>query len=246
MGRVALHLLGRMALKGYCTVYVTCLILPRSQISYGGMRLTIILLLGLMFNGCLFKDDIEEGPGCSNTCTYANDGVCDDGGPGSVYSLCPCGTDCSDCGTRSSSDCNTTGGGGTGGGGTGGGGGNSTTYNLVITRSNYHCATTAGTYFETCSGTAIIQLRETNGGIILNNGVLDYCGAGYEGPLSSVNPPYCNSPNTLFVPNLVFGRSYTMTRTCEGFNGTYTKTRTFTVTSTNSPGPDGCYPQNAP
>jgi len=209
------------------------------------MRLLLLLLLGLMLNGCLLKDDIEEGPGCSNTCQYANDSVCDDGGPGAVYSLCPCGTDCSDCGTRNSSDCNTSGGGGTGGGGTGGGG-SSTTYNLVITRSNYHCSATAGTFFETCTGTAIIQLRETNGGIILNNGILDYCGAGYEGPLSSVNPPYCNSPNTLFVSNLVFGRSYTMTRTCEGFNGTYTKTRTFTVTSTNSPGPDGCYPQNAP
>jgi hypothetical protein len=244
-----------MALSGYfknCTEYRT---LPHSLITPRPMRLLLLLLLGLMFNGCLFKDDIEEGPGCSNTCQYAKDGVCDDGGPGAVYSLCPCGTDCSDCGTRSSGDCNTIGGGGTGGGGTGGGGtggggtgggGNSTTYNLVITRSNAHCSATAGTFFETCTGTAIIQLRETNGGIILNNGILDYCGAGYEGPLSSVNPPYCNSPNTLFVPNLVFGRSYTMTRTCEGFNGTYTKTRTFTVTSTNSPGPDGCYPQNAP
>jgi len=39
--------------------------------------------------------------GCSNTCAYANDGVCDDGGSGSVYNVCPCGTDCNDCGTRS-------------------------------------------------------------------------------------------------------------------------------------------------
>ncbi|MBT3219441.1 MAG: hypothetical protein HN348_10145 [Proteobacteria bacterium] len=37
---------------------------------------------------------------CDDTCTYANDGVCDDGGPGSVYSVCSLGTDCTDCGPR--------------------------------------------------------------------------------------------------------------------------------------------------
>ena len=35
---------------------------------------------------------------CTNTCKYAFDRVCDDGGPGSTFSLCPLGTDCSDCG----------------------------------------------------------------------------------------------------------------------------------------------------
>lgn len=37
---------------------------------------------------------------CSNTCEYAADGECDDGGPGSDYDLCPLGTDCDDCGSR--------------------------------------------------------------------------------------------------------------------------------------------------
>jgi len=37
---------------------------------------------------------------CTNTCTYANDGDCDDGGPNSDYSLCAYGTDCGDCGPR--------------------------------------------------------------------------------------------------------------------------------------------------
>ncbi|MGE0789791.1 MAG: hypothetical protein AB7S26_29225 [Sandaracinaceae bacterium] len=37
---------------------------------------------------------------CSDTCTYANDGECDDGGPGSTYSDCALGTDCGDCGSR--------------------------------------------------------------------------------------------------------------------------------------------------
>lgn len=39
---------------------------------------------------------------CSNTCLYAFDGTCDDGGPGSSFSLCMLGTDCSDCGSRGS------------------------------------------------------------------------------------------------------------------------------------------------
>jgi hypothetical protein len=37
---------------------------------------------------------------CTNTCRYANDGDCDDGGPGSSFSLCDLGTDCNDCGPR--------------------------------------------------------------------------------------------------------------------------------------------------
>ena len=41
---------------------------------------------------------------CFNTCPghpeFADDGVCDDGGPGAVYSNCPYGTDCADCSAR--------------------------------------------------------------------------------------------------------------------------------------------------
>ena len=37
---------------------------------------------------------------CEDTCVSAYDGVCDDGGPGSVYAICPVGTDCYDCGVR--------------------------------------------------------------------------------------------------------------------------------------------------
>lgn len=43
---------------------------------------------------------LEEDGICENTCTWANDGVCDDGGPGSEYSVCGLGTDCGDCGAR--------------------------------------------------------------------------------------------------------------------------------------------------
>jgi hypothetical protein len=38
--------------------------------------------------------------GCTNTCNFAYDGECDDGGPGSSYDDCDYGTDCADCGPR--------------------------------------------------------------------------------------------------------------------------------------------------
>lgn len=37
---------------------------------------------------------------CSNNCSWASDGQCDDAGPHSHFSLCPLGTDCADCGPR--------------------------------------------------------------------------------------------------------------------------------------------------
>lgn len=37
---------------------------------------------------------------CENSCLYAEDGVCDDGGPGSEYNVCNYGTDCIDCEER--------------------------------------------------------------------------------------------------------------------------------------------------
>jgi hypothetical protein len=46
---------------------------------------------------------IDSGPAedlCTDTCTYDDDGDCDDGGPGSDFSLCDYGTDCTDCGPR--------------------------------------------------------------------------------------------------------------------------------------------------
>jgi len=37
---------------------------------------------------------------CQNTCVFANDQVCDDGGPGAAYTECTVGSDCADCGLR--------------------------------------------------------------------------------------------------------------------------------------------------
>eukprot|EP00966_Prymnesium_polylepis_P128239 2965964-Prymnesium_polylepis.1 len=44
---------------------------------------------------------LQSTGGCSETCSYASDGYCDDGGPGAAYSSCAVGTDCTDCGRRS-------------------------------------------------------------------------------------------------------------------------------------------------
>lgn len=44
--------------------------------------------------------DCSQSPNCLNTCNYANDGECDDGGPGAEYSECQLGTDCADCAER--------------------------------------------------------------------------------------------------------------------------------------------------
>ena len=45
---------------------------------------------------------------CLNTCTSQGDGLCDDGGPNAVYSICDPATDCTDCGPRTSLACSPT------------------------------------------------------------------------------------------------------------------------------------------
>ena len=44
---------------------------------------------------------------CDDTCTYANDGFCDDGSQGG-FAWCTCGTDCTDCGSGGSCDSSST------------------------------------------------------------------------------------------------------------------------------------------
>ena len=56
-----------------------------------------LLLVALAVTGTL-------GQTCTNTCSVANDGDCDDGGMGSEFSLCARGTDCADCGTDRGTD----------------------------------------------------------------------------------------------------------------------------------------------
>jgi uncharacterized protein (TIGR02145 family) len=64
----------------------------------------VAVVLGLTsLSGCF--PDVEEEALCENTCQYAFDGDCDDGGPNSQYSLCDCGTDCADCDERAALEC---------------------------------------------------------------------------------------------------------------------------------------------
>lgn len=55
---------------------------------------------GGRYPGAEPDDPVPEGPSCTNTCEYADDGDCDDGGPGSDFSICAFGSDCNDCGPR--------------------------------------------------------------------------------------------------------------------------------------------------
>lgn len=60
---------------------------------------------------CGFADVCEPATGacvpfqaCLNTCPFAGDGECDDGGPDALTDICTLGTDCVDCGNRSLTD----------------------------------------------------------------------------------------------------------------------------------------------
>jgi hypothetical protein len=46
------------------------------------------------------ETDEPPASGCDNTCIFADDDECDDGGPDSVTPACVLGTDCADCGPR--------------------------------------------------------------------------------------------------------------------------------------------------
>jgi hypothetical protein len=68
-----------------------------------------ILILLFLVGSCKGEGEepVEEQPlktkeevFCENTCTFANDSICDDGGPGSLSNYCGFATDCEDCGER--------------------------------------------------------------------------------------------------------------------------------------------------
>lgn len=81
---------------------------PTGSTYCGGGRYCLAGTVCVEGGGCRSTGGSGTG-GCSNSCAYAYDGECDDGGPGAAYSVCALGTDCADCGTR-----------GSGGGGGGG------------------------------------------------------------------------------------------------------------------------------
>ncbi len=115
---------------GHCSIQVHTFQQQHNGSSFGG-RIQYEGVAGNIFAGCDMLDWMEAGMGggspsaggasasagggsmCTNTCNSANDGECDDGGPGAQYSVCSLGTDCGDCGPRN-------GGAAAGGGSTGG------------------------------------------------------------------------------------------------------------------------------
>src|ERR1044071_9337225 len=72
---------------------------PRVTTLHGVMRM-LFWLLPLPFLACSGAanrsggDDTPSGNLCSNTCQFANDGQCDDGGPGADFNDCTYGSDC--------------------------------------------------------------------------------------------------------------------------------------------------------
>jgi len=53
-----------------------------------------------------FKEPADATPSNDNSCWMGiEDGECDDGGTGSISSICSCGTDLTDCGTRTADEC---------------------------------------------------------------------------------------------------------------------------------------------
>ena len=56
---------------------------------------------GRTYTKCIDAIAATKTTKCENTCKWKRDGGCDDGGAGSTFSICPLGTDCADCGSRS-------------------------------------------------------------------------------------------------------------------------------------------------
>ena len=103
---------------------------PQSRRQLSPLMPLMLLVTTFFLSGCLGSEEA-----CDNSCQYAYDGACDDGGPNADFSICDCGTDCADCGKREKTrnaclDAGGSGGnsgaggssGGTGGSGSGSGG----------------------------------------------------------------------------------------------------------------------------
>jgi hypothetical protein len=59
-----------------------------------------LVIFAIAIAGCPGPSIPPGSPGCTNTCEFAGDGECDDGGDGSELDLCALGSDCDDCGPR--------------------------------------------------------------------------------------------------------------------------------------------------
>ena len=64
------------------------------------MYLRLLIATLMIFGATVLGISGDAHAQCTNSCSTSYDGECDDGGPGSLYSICGYGTDCSDCGVR--------------------------------------------------------------------------------------------------------------------------------------------------
>lgn len=97
-----------------------------SRLSTSFLKGLSVLICILVWAQACREPDVNpsSGDNCSNTCEFAFDGECDDGGAGSLYDFCPCNTDCADCGSRRN---------GCGSSGSGSGGNSGTSNNGNVT-----------------------------------------------------------------------------------------------------------------
>ena len=91
--------------RGDLDLYASSPFVPPDPVSRrAALKASFSSAVVALFFGTACGDKNEDSSGldesCTNTCDWAYDGECDDGGPGSQYSLCTYGTDCADCGTR--------------------------------------------------------------------------------------------------------------------------------------------------
>lgn len=113
-GRRIAGMVGHRFPDGHCSIQVHTFRQEHDGNDYSG-SLRYEGTAGNIYAGCTMVDWMENqaggggggsassgggGGGCSNTCSSANDGDCDDGGPGADYDVCEFGTDCGDCGER--------------------------------------------------------------------------------------------------------------------------------------------------
>jgi len=71
-----------------------------AQSTCAGLGYTLVRVDDDAENSWLRTTGVSRLALCTNTCRYAGDIDCDDGGPGYDYNLCELGSDCQDCGPR--------------------------------------------------------------------------------------------------------------------------------------------------
>ena len=161
------------------------------------MMFRLALACVLALSSLVLLSSCESEPGCSNTCDYAFDFQCDDGGPGSLYSVCESGTDCADCGPRGGSGSSS---------GSGSGGEGSCTADGVCTEliAGQNSSSAADAFREECiaggndysTGSCQSGFASCTGGQGTSQGITTYINVSWFGDFCSSVCPNCNLEGT--------------------------------------------------